>query len=136
LFFDQGLDLRCYMDSVLVDHGTLVIYSEAATAAAAASKKAPGLWSVRFSPDTKSIATGGRDGQIKVCIDVSRKSLLIDVAGLFRFGRLNANDYAPSSRNVHTSLVSTFRLMVVSSLLLPGTVRFVRGPHGMARRSI
>jgi WD40 repeat protein len=52
------------MISVLVDHGTSVIYSEAAAAAAAASIE--GLWTVQFSPDTKSIATGGADGQIKV----------------------------------------------------------------------
>jgi hypothetical protein len=52
------------MISVLVDHGTLVVYSEAA--AAAASKEPLCLWAMRFSPDTKSIATAGSDGQIKV----------------------------------------------------------------------
>jgi hypothetical protein len=51
--------------SVLVDHGTSVIYSEAA--AAAASRKLLALLSMRFSLDTKSIATASTDGQIKVC---------------------------------------------------------------------
>jgi WD40 repeat protein len=56
------------MISVLVDHGTSLIYSEAAAAAAAASTKMLlGLWAVRFSPDTKSLATARADGQIKVC---------------------------------------------------------------------
>jgi WD40 repeat protein len=54
------------MLSVLVDHGTLVIYSEAAAAAASASEELLSLWAVRFSPDTKSIATSGADGRIKV----------------------------------------------------------------------
>jgi hypothetical protein len=51
------------MISVLVDHGTSVIYSEAA----AASKRLRGIWAVRFSSDTKSIATVRGNGQIKVC---------------------------------------------------------------------
>jgi WD40 repeat protein len=50
-----------------VDNGTLVIYSEAAAAAAAASKDPSSLWTVRFSPDGKYIATGGEDRHIKVC---------------------------------------------------------------------
>jgi hypothetical protein len=52
------------MISVLVDHGTSIIYSETATAAVSAPL---GFWLVRFSPDTESIATAGRDSRIKVC---------------------------------------------------------------------
>jgi hypothetical protein len=55
------------MISVLVNHGTSVIYSEAAAEAAAASNRFRYIWAVRFSPDTKSIATAGTGGQIKVC---------------------------------------------------------------------
>jgi hypothetical protein len=51
------------MISVLVDHGTSVIYFEVP----AASKRLRGIWAVRLSPDTKSIATVRGDGQIKVC---------------------------------------------------------------------
>jgi hypothetical protein len=53
--------------TVLVDHGTSVIYSEAAAEAAATSKWLLNTCAVRFSPDTKSIATAGMQGQIKVC---------------------------------------------------------------------
>jgi hypothetical protein len=123
-----------------VDNGTLVIYSEAA--AAAASKIPFYIRTVRFGQDGKYIATGG-GCQIKVCSWIFSflfgMSSLIEVPSAHcRFGRSNANEFARFSTGTRivTSVVSTFRLMVVFSRLLITAVRFVYGAYAMARQSV
>jgi hypothetical protein len=118
---DWSLTIR-----VLARRSATVFYTDAA-------EPPSGIFTARFSPDSKYIAAGCNDGQIHVIESLlSSRNAFISSQPL-RYGKLTEEDYVLFSNIKGLLNVSISRLMAGSLLLPRRTFRFVCGTYATDR---